>query len=173
MKNNNKPYLQPFRGTAIHRTCPSCKAKRSFQLYLDGKTNKPINLKVGKCIRKTECGYHFTPNQLKCITKKWNRIRCIARNGQYAPKRPFYKQSYLSKKKYAEMFDYKPPVLDPFTGPESRHTCPACGEHSFAFYRSPYNNSEINDRVGKCDRVKESRYHLTSRKYFINLKKRY
>lgn len=70
-------------------------------------------------------------------------------------------------------YGYLPAVLEPYDGPESRQTCPACGEHTFSLYRSAYNNSEVGDRIGKCDREKECGYHLTPKKHFASLKKRY
>lgn len=57
------PYLQPYKGKDTRHDCPSCKAKLSFTLYLDGNTHKPIHDIVGKCNRESKCGYHYTPKQ--------------------------------------------------------------------------------------------------------------
>ncbi len=59
----NKPYLQPYKNMNTRHQCPSCGAKNSFTLYLDGNTNLPINSKVGRCERESKCGYHYTPKQ--------------------------------------------------------------------------------------------------------------
>ena len=56
-------YLQPYKGKDTRHDCPSCKAKLSFTLYLDGNTHKPIHDAVGKCNRESKCGYHYTPKQ--------------------------------------------------------------------------------------------------------------
>jgi len=59
----SQPYLQPYKGKDTRHDCPSCKAKLSFTLYLDGNTHKPIHDNVGKCNRESKCGYHYTPKQ--------------------------------------------------------------------------------------------------------------
>ena len=82
-------------------------------------------------------------------------------------------ESDLKKPNISMKYGYLPAVLEPYNGPESRQTCPACGEHTFSLYRSAYNNSEVGDRIGKCDREKECGYHLTPKKHFASLKKRY
>jgi hypothetical protein len=61
--NYPQPYLQPYKGKDTRHDCPSCKAKLSFTLYLDGNTYKPIHDNVGKCNRESKCGYHYTPKQ--------------------------------------------------------------------------------------------------------------
>ncbi|MDD4992522.1 MAG: DUF6371 domain-containing protein [Paludibacter sp.] len=61
--NYPHPYLQPYKGKDTRHDCPSCKAKLSFTLYLDGNTHKPIHDDVGKCNRESKCGYHYTPKQ--------------------------------------------------------------------------------------------------------------
>lgn len=40
--------LRQFKGIATRRTCPVCKVKYCFILYLNIKTGEPINFKVGK-----------------------------------------------------------------------------------------------------------------------------
>ena len=63
MNTYNKPYLQPYNGKSTRYDCPSCKAKKTFTLYLDGNTNQPIHATVGRCERESNCGYHYTPKQ--------------------------------------------------------------------------------------------------------------
>ena len=55
--------MRRFKGIATRRTCPVCKVKHCFILYLNIKTGEPINFKVGKCDRVKECGYHLTPKK--------------------------------------------------------------------------------------------------------------
>jgi hypothetical protein len=44
--------------------CPSCQQKdKTFSLYIDTGTGKPISLTVGRCNRESSCGYHYTPKQ--------------------------------------------------------------------------------------------------------------
>ncbi|MDD3787067.1 MAG: DUF6371 domain-containing protein [Petrimonas sp.] len=58
-----QPYLQKYSGKSSRSTCPQCKTKESFTLYLSGDTNAPIHSTVGKCNREVKCGYHYTPKQ--------------------------------------------------------------------------------------------------------------
>ena len=58
-----QPYLQPYKGMATRHTCPNCKVKKSFTLYLDGNTDQPIHPTVGICNRAIKCGYHYPPRQ--------------------------------------------------------------------------------------------------------------
>ncbi|MEA4978688.1 MAG: DUF6371 domain-containing protein, partial [Petrimonas sp.] len=58
-----KPYLQPYKGKSTRHTCPACKTKQSFTLYINGNTLQPIHPTVGKCNREIKCGYHYTPRQ--------------------------------------------------------------------------------------------------------------
>jgi hypothetical protein len=58
-----RPYLQPYKGKSTRHTCPACKTKYAFTLYLDGNTGQPIHPTVGKCNREIKCGYHYTPRQ--------------------------------------------------------------------------------------------------------------
>lgn len=58
-----QPYLQKYSGKSSRFTCPQCKTKESFTLYLSGDTNAPIHSTVGKCNREVKCGYHYTPKQ--------------------------------------------------------------------------------------------------------------
>lgn len=58
-----QPYLQKYSGKKSRFTCPGCKTKESFTLYLNGDTKQPIHPTVGKCNREIKCGYHYTPKQ--------------------------------------------------------------------------------------------------------------
>lgn len=56
--------------------------------------------------------------------------------------------------------------LQPYTGPGSRHTCPACGKpREFTLYVDEY-NKPIAPNVGKCNRLNHCGYHYTPRQYF-------
>ncbi|WP_294081635.1 DUF6371 domain-containing protein [Proteiniphilum sp. UBA5384] len=58
-----RPYLQPYKGKSTRHTCPTCKTKYAFTLYLNGNTGQPIHPTVGICNREIKCGYHYTPRQ--------------------------------------------------------------------------------------------------------------
>ena len=42
--------------------CPEC-GRKTFVLYIDNSTNKPLHSTVGKCDRADNCGHHYTPKQ--------------------------------------------------------------------------------------------------------------
>ena len=56
-------YLEPYKGKNTRHTCPACKTKHSFTLYLNGNTYEPIHPTVGKNNRESKCGNHYTPKQ--------------------------------------------------------------------------------------------------------------
>ena len=56
-----QPFLEPYKGRGTRHTCPNCKVKQTFTLYLDGNTGQPIHPTVGKCNREIKCGYHYPP----------------------------------------------------------------------------------------------------------------
>ncbi len=58
-----QPYLQKYTGKSSRFSCPQCKKKECFTLYLSGDTNQAIHPTVGKCNREIKCGYHYTPKQ--------------------------------------------------------------------------------------------------------------
>jgi hypothetical protein len=58
-----QPYLEPYKGRGTRHTCPNCKVKQTFTLYLDGNTGQPIHPTVGKCNREIKCGYHYPPRE--------------------------------------------------------------------------------------------------------------
>lgn len=56
--------------------------------------------------------------------------------------------------------------LQRYTGPSSRHTCPACGRmREFTLYVDEQNRP-IHSTVGKCNRQNHCGYHFTPRQYF-------
>lgn len=56
--------------------------------------------------------------------------------------------------------------LQKYTGPASRHTCPACGRHrEFTVYVGP-DGQPLAPYVGKCNRVEKCGYHYTPGQYF-------
>ncbi|MEI8205027.1 MAG: DUF6371 domain-containing protein [Bacteroidota bacterium] len=61
--NYSPPYLEKYKGKSTRHTCPSCKTKQSFTLYMNGNTHEPIHHTVGRCNRESKCGYHYTPKQ--------------------------------------------------------------------------------------------------------------
>ena len=58
-----QPFLEPYKGRGTRHTCPNCKVKQTFTLYLDGNTSQPIHPTVGKCNREIKCGYHYPPRE--------------------------------------------------------------------------------------------------------------
>lgn len=58
-----KPFLEPYSGRLSRHSCPRCKQKQSFTLYIDANTNRPIHRSVGRCNRENSCGYHYTPRE--------------------------------------------------------------------------------------------------------------
>lgn len=58
-----QPYLQKYSGKSSRFSCPQCKTKECFTLYLSGDTNQPIHPTVGKCNREIKCGYHYAPKE--------------------------------------------------------------------------------------------------------------
>ncbi len=58
-----QPFLEPYKGRGTRHTCPNCKVKKSFTLYLDGNTGEPIHPTVGICNRAIKCGYHYPPRE--------------------------------------------------------------------------------------------------------------
>ena len=43
--------------------CPKCRDKKSFIRYIDTRTHRPLDKKVGKCIYESKCGYHLYPEE--------------------------------------------------------------------------------------------------------------
>jgi len=55
----NYKYSLAKKGKSI---CPECKQK-TFVLYLDNTTGKPLHSTVGKCDRDNNCGHHYPPRE--------------------------------------------------------------------------------------------------------------
>lgn len=58
---NFRYILEPYKGTGTRHTCPMCKHKNEFSLYIDTETGLPVDSMVGKCNREMNCGYHYSP----------------------------------------------------------------------------------------------------------------
>lgn len=62
--NPHRYILEPYKGKTTRHHCPQCNDKRkTFALYIDTETNKPINEKVGRCDRLESCFYHYKPKE--------------------------------------------------------------------------------------------------------------
>jgi phage/plasmid primase-like uncharacterized protein len=61
-------------------------------------------------------------------------------------------------------------ILEPYTGPRSRGTCPNCGaSHEFSRYVDTENgNAYLDDRAGKCNRTNNCDYHYTPKQHFAD-----
>jgi hypothetical protein len=59
-------------------------------------------------------------------------------------------------------------ILQPYTGRDSRHTCPQCNnrKRSFKLYIDTETGEPLADHVGKCDRIDGCGYHYPPRDYF-------
>ena len=58
-------------------------------------------------------------------------------------------------------------ILEPYTGRNSRYTCPECGKpHEFARYIDTETGEYLADHVGRCNRVDKCGYHYTPKQYF-------
>ena len=57
--------------------------------------------------------------------------------------------------------------LEKYRGRGSRYVCPQCGrKYTFTKYIDTNNNTYVNDKVGKCNRLDKCGYHYTPRQYF-------
>ena len=54
--------LQKYKGITSRYTCPGCRRKRCFTLYVD-EAGEPLHETVGRCDHESSCGYHYTPKQ--------------------------------------------------------------------------------------------------------------
>ena len=60
-------------------------------------------------------------------------------------------------------------ILEPYTGPESRHTCPECGRAgAFVRYIDAATGEPLADNVGRCNREDSCGYHYKPRDYFAD-----
>lgn len=58
-------------------------------------------------------------------------------------------------------------ILEPYAGPQSRHTCPECGRAgSFVLYLDTTTGKPLADNVGRCNREESCGYHYRPRDYF-------
>lgn len=94
-----QPYLEPYKGRGTRHTCPNCKVKQTFTLYLDGNTGHPIHPTVGKCNREIKCGYHYPPRQYfndhpELRSNKYNKYKTNLSNTQIS----FHNSNRPSKK---------------------------------------------------------------------------
>lgn len=55
--------LQIYKGTSTRHTCPQCRHKGEFVLYIDTKTGQPLHPSVGRCERRSKCGYEYKPHE--------------------------------------------------------------------------------------------------------------
>ncbi|MCF8450689.1 MAG: DUF6371 domain-containing protein [Taibaiella sp.] len=57
--------------------------------------------------------------------------------------------------------------LEKYSGTASRYECPNCHKpHKFTRYVDPQTNKQIDDSVGKCDRIDQCGYHRTPKQHF-------
>ena len=64
---------------------------------------------------------------------------------------------------------YNHPYLEKYSGRDSRHQCPACGDpHSFAYYINGDTGEPINKIVGRCNHESGCGYHYTPKQFFID-----
>ena len=60
-------------------------------------------------------------------------------------------------------------ILQPYTGRNSRYTCPACKKpHEFTRYIDTVTGEVLADHVGKCNRIDKCGYHYTPKQYFAD-----
>ena len=62
---------------------------------------------------------------------------------------------------------YKKPILEPYSGRLSRHSCPGCKQpQTFSLYIDGNTNKPIHRSVGRCNRENSCGYHYKPRDYF-------
>ena len=60
-------------------------------------------------------------------------------------------------------------ILEPYTGRNSRHTCPQCKKpHEFSRYIDTDTGEILADNVGRCNRIDQCGYHYTPKQYFTD-----
>ena len=58
-------------------------------------------------------------------------------------------------------------ILEPYTGPDSRHACPQCGKAgAFARYIDTTTGEALADNVGRCNREDSCGYHYKPGQFF-------
>ncbi len=66
------------------------------------------------------------------------------------------------------MSDVHAYCLQPYKGPWSRFTCPACGDkHCFSLYVDE-NGDYLNEVVGRCNHESSCGYHYTPKQFFAD-----
>ena len=64
------------------------------------------------------------------------------------------------------MSDYRY-TFEPYKGPASKHTCPACGhKRTFTRYIDRETGNHVHSSVGRCDRADKCGYHYKPTDYF-------
>ncbi len=59
--------------------------------------------------------------------------------------------------------------LEPYTGRNSRFSCPKCNKpHEFSRYIDKVTGEILDEEVGKCNRIDKCGYHYTPKQYFEN-----
>ena len=67
------------------------------------------------------------------------------------------------------MNNYIQPYLVKYSGRDSRHQCPKCGDpHSFAYYLDGNTGQPIDKTVGRCNHESSCGYHYTPKQFFID-----
>jgi hypothetical protein len=65
--------------------------------------------------------------------------------------------------------NHRPPILQPYRGRNTRHTCPQCGKAGkFTRYIDPDTGQHLHPTVGKCNRANNCGYHYPPRQYFAD-----
>jgi hypothetical protein len=65
--------------------------------------------------------------------------------------------------------NHSAPILQPYRGRNTRHTCPQCGKVAeFTRYIDPDTGKELHPTVGKCNRATNCGYHYAPRQFFAD-----
>ena len=59
---NMKTYKYFLDRSSERCICPNC-GKKTFVLYINNNTFRPLSSRVGKCDRINICGFHYTPSE--------------------------------------------------------------------------------------------------------------
>jgi len=80
---------------------------------------------------------------------------------------PVMPQMPIKKTIDFNVMKYNQPYLERYTGPRSRHECPACHDkQSFTYYLDGNTEQVIDKTVGRCNRESKCGYHYPPREYF-------
>jgi len=70
-------------------------------------------------------------------------------------------------KKGINKMNKHPYILQPYTGRNSRHTCPECGKpNQFSRYIAAETGEILSENVGRCNRIDKCGYHFKPKQYF-------